>query len=118
MPFPRVEKIRMNFKYQSVKVCLDVPEFIMSKRSYLQFKNAVSKFCMAQYRCSPSLSPVFFSCFTFLHIGELVIETVEKFIYTLTMLCSVQVDRNDICLYDLHDIDCFRAVDLYKSLHI
>ena len=41
LPFHRVEAIRMNLKYQLIKVWLEVREFIKSKRSYLQFKNAL-----------------------------------------------------------------------------
>ena len=34
LPFPRVEAIRMNFKYQFVKVWLEVPEYIKCKRTF------------------------------------------------------------------------------------
>ena len=47
--FPRVEAIRMNFKYQYVKVWLEMPEFIKSQRTFLQLKNAVPEFSLAHY---------------------------------------------------------------------
>ena len=45
LPFPRVEAISMNFKYQFVKVWLKVPDYIKCKRSYLQLRKALSEFC-------------------------------------------------------------------------
>ena len=49
LPFPGVEGIRMNFKYKFVKVWLNVPEYIKCKRTYMQFRNSLSEFYLAQY---------------------------------------------------------------------
>ena len=49
LPFPRVEAIRMNFKYQFVKVWLEVPEYIKCKRTFRQFRNSLSEFYLTQY---------------------------------------------------------------------
>ena len=49
LPFLRVEAIRMNFKYEFVKVWLEVPEYIKCKRSFLQFRNALSEFYLARH---------------------------------------------------------------------
>ena len=49
LPFPRIEIIRMTFEHHFVKVWHKVPEFIKCKRSYLQFKKALSEFYLAHY---------------------------------------------------------------------
>ena len=40
----------------------------------------------------------------------------QRNVYILTKLCSMYVDRSNICIYDIHDFDNFRALYLYSSL--
>ena len=47
--FPRVEPLRMSFKYEFVKVWLESPEFIKCQRAYQQFEIDKSKFYLAQF---------------------------------------------------------------------
>ena len=62
---------------------------------------------------------MFLSCFASLFIlGKFDVEGTEKCIYKLTVLCTMLVDRNEVCLCDSYDLAGFRAVNLYISLHI
>ena len=63
LPFPRVEKFRMNFKYQVVNVWLEVSEQIKCKRTFRQFRNALSELNLAQYWCFTFTKPCL--CFFF-----------------------------------------------------
>ena len=82
VPFPRVETIRMKFKYQFVKVWLEVPEFVKCKQTYLQFRNALSEFYLEQYWCSPLLTPVYIYFYFFFIFLSFFVEVVKKIIYS------------------------------------
>ena len=49
VPFPRVESIRINFKYQFVKVWNDVPENIKASESIAIFKNSLKQHFLNSY---------------------------------------------------------------------
>ena len=49
LPYPRVEAIRMNFRYQFVKVWRRIPEYIKCQRTCASFKNALTDYFLSQY---------------------------------------------------------------------
>lgn len=49
LPFPRVENIRINFKYQFLNVWNCVPEVIKLKSSYMLFKREFRKYLLGRY---------------------------------------------------------------------
>ena len=48
-PYPGVEAIRMNFRYQFVKVWRGVPEYIKCQRTCASFKNALTDNYLSRY---------------------------------------------------------------------
>ena len=58
-----------------------------------------------------------FSVFFFIFVN-FVNKVVEKSVYKFYVLCSKYIDENNICLFELHNFGCFRAVSLYNFLHI
>jgi hypothetical protein len=49
LPFPRVENIRLNFKYQFLKVWNEIPIEIKSKTSHISFKSAYRGYLLSLY---------------------------------------------------------------------
>ena len=49
VPFPRVESIKINFKYQFLKVWNDVPENIRASISLAIFRNSLKQHFMNSY---------------------------------------------------------------------
>ena len=49
LPYPGVETIRMNFRYQVVKVWLGVTEYIKSQQPYANFKIVLNAYYMTRY---------------------------------------------------------------------
>ena len=47
LPFPRVKAIRLNFRYQFVKMWLGVPEYIKCQRAYASFKMALTDYYLS-----------------------------------------------------------------------
>ena len=49
LPYPKVEAIRINFRYQFVKVWRRIPEYIKCQRTCASFKNALTDYFLSQY---------------------------------------------------------------------
>ena len=49
LPFPRIEAVRMNFKYQFIKVWSELPENIKSQRTSRSFKRVLMEYYLDQY---------------------------------------------------------------------
>ena len=49
LPYPRVETIRMNFRYQMGKVWLRISEYIKCQRTWASFKNALIDNYLSRY---------------------------------------------------------------------
>ena len=49
LPFPRVNALRINFKYQYVKIWNDIPDDIKSCQSLGRFKNSLTEYFVSRY---------------------------------------------------------------------
>ena len=92
LPYPRVEAIRMNFRYQFVKVWLGIPEYIKCQRTCTSFKNALTNCKLSRYWW-----------FSFLNLGAVYFYFFTSWSLTLV---NITVTINSVFSF----IFCFRSL--------